>query len=418
MLRTAFMSHAHADNAICKRYADALKARGIDVWIDLVDAQKGHTLSTNITDELERRSVFILMVTANSNASHWVDDELSIYISLRNDQATHVVQGQPRLILPVILESVSAPIKVRSANAITAVGRAFDEVVQDIAHALGASGSISPPQPPPSSNDWDPIPTLARLARLGFQGWRVRKTGVEFLLPPTCPVPAGTFTMGSDKAHDFQADDEMPQYAIPVGSFIIGTYPVTVAEYACFVKATNRTVPRDFGEVTWQKQQAERQDHPVVCITWHDALAYAQWLAQVTDEPYRLPTEAEWEHAARGTDGRIYPWGNQWDKTRANTSDGGPGMTTPIGSYSQGASPVGAFDMSGNVWEWTSTIFQPYPYNAIDGREDPKASGVRVLRGGSWNHYPRYARAAYRIDLDPASTVSSIGARVVRSGAG
>ena len=93
MLRTAFMSHAHADNAICKRYADALKARGIDVGIDLVDAHKGHTLSTDITDELERRSVFILMVTANSNASHWVDDELSIYISLRLDQATHVVQG-------------------------------------------------------------------------------------------------------------------------------------------------------------------------------------------------------------------------------------------------------------------------------------------------------------------------------------
>ena len=109
-----------------------------------------------------------------------------------------------------------------------------------------------------------------------------------------------------------------------LGAYQMAIYQLTVAEYACFVKATNRSEPPATGGIAWQEQLTERQDHPVVCISWHDALAYVQWLAQVTGEPYRLPSEAEWDRAARGTDGRIYPWGNQWDKARANISDGDP----------------------------------------------------------------------------------------------
>jgi formylglycine-generating enzyme required for sulfatase activity len=257
----------------------------------------------------------------------------------------------------------------------------------------------------------------ASLAQKQFQARAYN--GVEVIIPPIVAVPAGAFLMGSDKKQDTQAyDDEVPQRTVTLATYQIAMYPLTVAEYACFVNATNRAVPQNAGAVTWQKQLAERQDHPVVCITWQDALAYAQWLAQVTGEPYRLPSEAEWERAARGTDGRIYPWGNQWDKTRANTNDGGPGTTTPIGSYPQGVSPVGVMDMSGNVLEWTSTLYKPYPYNATDGREDAKTAGSRVLRGGSWDDNPRYARAAYRGNGDPTIIDDDVGARLVRVGAG
>jgi formylglycine-generating enzyme required for sulfatase activity len=134
-------------------------------------------------------------------------------------------------------------------------------------------------------------------------------------------------------------------------------------------------------------------------------MAYCQWLNEtMQNEEFRmrnlqirLPTEAEWEKAARGTGGLEYPWGNQFDKNKCNTSEGGKGDTTPVGLYStQGDSPYGCADMSGNVWEWTHSLFKPYPYKADDGREDEKASGARVLRGGSFVGSSRFARCAYR----------------------
>src|SRR5262249_52778483 len=154
--------------------------------------------------------------------------------------------------------------------------------------------------------------------------------------------------------HDPDAqDNEMPQHEVILPSFSIGQHPLTVAEYQCAVEADAVTPPK-YPLMTWQSQ-LQRLDHPVVCLTWHQAKDYAAWLAQVTGQPWRLPTEAEWEKTARGSDGRIFPWGDQWDKSRANTADGGAGMTTPVGSYPGGVSPYEVHDLTGNVREWTST---------------------------------------------------------------
>jgi formylglycine-generating enzyme required for sulfatase activity len=227
--------------------------------------------------------------------------------------------------------------------------------------------------------------------------------------------------MGSDPAHDKDVwEEEQPQHLVSLPAYQMGRYLVTVAEYACFVRAAHGQPER------WQ-QQLGRLDHPVVNVSSRAAVAYATWLAQLTGETWRLPTEAEWERAARGTDGRIYPWGDTFDRNRCNTSDGGPGATTPVGAYADrgDASPCGAHDMAGNVWEWTSSLYRPYPYNPDDGREGPNTSSRsqwseddgRVLRGGAWRFAsPRSARAACRISYDGGTDMFEdlIGFRMVR----
>ncbi len=256
-----------------------------------------------------------------------------------------------------------------------------------------------------------PLPEVPpRLIELGFRGVSLARTAV--ILPPVVPVPIGEFLMGSDNRRDSQVfDNELLQHRVPLGIYQIAKYPLTVAEYACFVRAGHRE-SQTFNNVTWQTQ-LRHLDHPVVCVTWYDAMAYAAWLARLTGQPWRLLTEAEWEKAARGPDGLIYPWGNQWDKTRANTNDGGPRATTPVGHYSSGASPYGALDMAGNVWEWTSSLFKPYPYTPTDGRENVESTGDRVLRGGSWQDSPRLARVAYRNNSTPDDFVDFLGFRLV-----
>ena len=148
-------------------------------------------------------------------------------------------------------------------------------------------------------------------------------------------------------------------------------------------------------------------------------MEYAKWLnqklrAEIGDLEIRLPTEAEWEKAARGEYGNEWPWGNEFDPARCNSSEGGKGTTTPVGAYSpQGDSPYGATDMVGNVWEWCHSLFKPYPYKADDGREKESGSDARVVRGGTW-YYLRYrARAAFRYRSTPACRDDHLGFRVV-----
>lgn len=414
--RDAFMSHAHADNVTCLDYANRLRAKGIDLWLDLNDAQQGHFLTSEIQTQIDRRSTFILMMTATSLASFWVGLERGAFMG-------RMARDRSLLMLPVRLEPVAVPSLLDAFLWIDAVNRPREAVIDDIARALTTAGDRQPPPP----NEWESIGILSRLARLGFAGHRVRKTGVEFILPPTCAVPAGSFTMGSDKALDPQAyDDECPQYDIYVDACQIGTFPLTVAEYGYAVKAGAVPAPPDDG-ITWAKQQ-ERPDHPVVNVSWLNVTAYAAWLARTTGQPWRLPTEAEWEKAARWDakatppHARIYPRGDQWDKAKANTMESGEDATTPVGKYMDkgDSSPCGAHDMAGNVWEWTSSIWQDHPpYDARKCDNASDTSSERVLRGGSWIFDSRSARAACRSWGRPGYLDYGRGARLLRgAGAG
>ncbi len=256
-------------------------------------------------------------------------------------------------------------------------------------------------------------------------------------------IPAVPFRMGTPerelsalaKAYGGTREsyrEESPQYTVTLPAFEIAATPVTNALYAQFVAATNAQPP-----ITWRGSAppADLLDHPVVDVSWHDAQAFCAWLNEIADyrlqiadydEPqftiynlqsamFRLPTEAEWEHAARGTDGRAFPWGDEWDNTRANTRESGLGTTTPVGAFPIGASPYSCFDLGGNVWEWTSTLDALYPYNPADGREDPSAAGRRILRGGCYANPHGFARCACRFRLPPSVRNEFLGFRLARS---
>ncbi|MEX0923433.1 MAG: SUMF1/EgtB/PvdO family nonheme iron enzyme [Rhodovibrionaceae bacterium] len=225
--------------------------------------------------------------------------------------------------------------------------------------------------------------------------------------PETVGIPAGRFVQGSSpeqRDYAYTLDElatgsarsrdqrlyarELEPQWIELPAFEIAATPITNAQYAAFVEATGHPAP-DVDQETWLSYRQRlgyeatrpyawnegrppegRADHPVVLVDYEDALAYAAWLSEETGRTWRLPSEAEWEKAARGDDGRTFPWGNAWDPERLNTADEGPGETLPVGSFAEGASPYGLLDAAGQVAEWTAS---------------EQAPGRHFVKGGAWN---------------------------------
>jgi len=165
----------------------------------------------------------------------------------------------------------------------------------------------------------------------------------------------------------------------------------------------------------WNDSERNNPSQPVVGITWFEARAYCEWLSAITGKIYRLPSEAEWEASARGAQGRIYPWGNEWDSAKANTIESRVLKPSPVGAYTAAGS-AGSFDaedQAGNVWDWCSTIHKPYPYRKDDEHEDENAEGERIVRGGSWSSDCRGARCASRNRIVPDNFNTTLGFRVL-----
>ena len=212
-------------------------------------------------------------------------------------------------------------------------------------------------------------------------------------------VAGGEFVFGSDEGKE----DESPQQTIHVDAYNIDVHPVTCAQYKEFIDATGHRVPRN-----WKDGQipSGKEEHPVVWVSWHDAVAYAEWAGK------RLPTEIEWERAARGTDGRSYPWGNTFESDRCNSSEAGIEDTSPVDQFAEGASPSGALDMAGNVWEWTADWYDAYRGSIY--QLDRFGVTYKVLRGGSWFDGADAMRTTTRNSARPDFTFSTIGFRCAK----
>jgi formylglycine-generating enzyme required for sulfatase activity len=166
----------------------------------------------------------------------------------------------------------------------------------------------------------------------------------------------------------------------------------------------------------WHDDAFNHPAQPVVGLCWFEARAYCAWLSAQTGQTFRLPTEAEWEAVARGVHRRRYAFGDDFDAARYNTFETHVRHTTPIGVFPGGQTPEGLVDMTGNTWDWTSSLYTSYPYDAADGRETPSPSGARrVVRGGSWGSGQAFARASYRLDDASGDRYDFLGLRVARS---
>jgi formylglycine-generating enzyme required for sulfatase activity len=246
------------------------------------------------------------------------------------------------------------------------------------------------------------------------------------LSPPSPPpdmvlVLHGGFIMGSNKVDTEQAGaefgsarpwylDEHPEHSADLPDFFIDRLEVTNGLYKRFIDATQARPPRFWTERNFPKG---RENHPVTGVSWYEADHYCRWAGK------RLPTEAEWEKAARGADGREFPWGNVFDPKKANTGASGFGAPLPVGSLPEGVSPYGVLDMAGNAWEWVEDWYRPYP--GSDYKSPLFGQKEKVFRGGGYGgpggHYalPLFYRAAYRSSIPPEEAYLDLGFRCAKS---
>ncbi|QUV78519.1 SUMF1/EgtB/PvdO family nonheme iron enzyme [Chloracidobacterium thermophilum] len=218
--------------------------------------------------------------------------------------------------------------------------------------------------------------------------------------PDMVLIPGGVFRMGSPSAEDPAKPSEVPAHEVIVSPFFIDKYEVTNAAYAAFVKATGHPAPPGWKNGTYPKG---KDNHPVGNVSWEDARAYAAWAGK------RLPTEAEWEFAARGTEGRRYPWGNEFNRWLLNSAETNVGHTEPVGSFPAGATPEGVCDLAGNVAEWTASDDTLYP-----GSTRKLVPGTKIVRGGSFSLSGKYAAATKRTQVPPDTRDPALGFRCAR----
>jgi formylglycine-generating enzyme required for sulfatase activity len=214
-------------------------------------------------------------------------------------------------------------------------------------------------------------------------------------------LPGGEVILGAD-TEELSHATENPQHGVEVGAFWMRQSEVTNAQYQLCVTQGGCTHPTN---PSWQ--DAALADHPVTNVSWEQANAYARWAGG------RLPTEAEWEYGCQGPTEQEYPWGDAEPAAELSNFGDDVGGTAAVGSHPDGVSPFGLLDMSGNVWEWTSSLDRLYPYDAEDGREDLDASGLRIGRGGSFGFSQEYLRCSTRVGFHPDWQIPHLGLRVV-----
>jgi formylglycine-generating enzyme required for sulfatase activity len=453
-----FLCHASDDKPAVGELYRRLQADGFDPWLDEANLLPGQNWPIEIPKAVRNSHVVIVCLSRHAIAKPgYIQKEIKFALDVADEQPEDTI-----FLIPLKLEECNVPdrlsrwqwVNLFSPNGYERLMRALRVRAESLGAGMPSARASAPTEPhisskePPASSDTNvsgginvdaervnvgkdmvagdkvihadtyiehavivqspPQIQDKEIARPSVRKTEVRVIGgLEFVL-----VPAGKFIMGSKDDNKLALDWEKPQYTIEIPyDYWIARYPVTNEQFAKFVEATKYK----FDQGKWQK----KTDHPVVRVSWHEAMAYCKWLndlvrGELQNDLLRLPTEAEWEKAAHGEFANEWPWGDEFGKSKCNSDEDGKGGTTSVGRYSpQGNSPYGAADMAGNVWEWCHSLWKPYPYKIDDGRESESSSQSRVLRGGSFLNLQRFARAAFRNGNDPRDRLDDVGFHVV-----
>ena len=470
---TTFISYSRVNSEFVVRLAKDLKAAGYDVWLDQLDIPKGARWDDAIEAAVERSSTFMIVLAPESIESQNVKDELSYAI----DSGKHIL---PVVIRPCkiplrlrrfqYVDFTDKPYKESLADIkrLLSNSQRLTQPPPPEAAVYEDTGSPSPlvsgalPQPEflaPLESFREPAPerknqlqrfmlpvgvaVLALAIVGGAVAFALNRNGPSAVPPPSpsitvtltpapptmtptmtpIPVPVevpdehgvsmrlvspSDFIMGSDAG----MEDEGQAQLIYLDTFYIDKYEVTNSQYRACVTAGACLPPKKLNSSTraGYYNKPEFNSYPVVYVDWNMARNYCEWRGA------RLPTEAEWEKAARGPEGSVYPWGEEISCEEANFS-GCQKDTAAVSSFADAVSTYGVYNMAGNVYEWVSSLYKPYPYDLFDGREDLEAPGERVLRGGSWLSVDREneVRSAHREKADPATAKENIGFRCART---
>ena len=451
MLDHTFISYAHEDSRFAMKLSRQLRRHGVAIWLDQWDISAEIEWDKTIERAVRNCGCFVLVLSPAA-VNSWV---------VRQQFSWARQNGKP--ILPVIYRACELPSTLQEHPQI-------DFTKQRYRMALAQLLSHYFPAEEKQLDYWERLKVSwtgidwgwwHRLRLLLWPGWlgpmlllallllgvyfirsdngqtpKVRPTvetlavisptatpiaNVDFKIRPIdnktmLLVPAGEFFMGSVDNDPFADEDEWPQHAVYIDAFWVDKTEVTNSEFQYCVEAGKCDPHLHVGNTF------AGADQPVVGVDWFQAATYCEWVGG------RLPTEAEWEKAARGTDGRTYPWGNKFDGSRLNYCDAnciqdwrdnrfddGYKYTSPVGSYPTGASPYGLLDMSGNVWEWTADWYDKdyYVTSTYQNPTGPSSGQQRVIRGGSWHYAGRNLRVVNRHKDSPAFRYDKIGFRCV-----
>lgn len=418
-----FISYSHKDTAYAHKLASALQIKGLEVWID-ERLDYGSQWPHEIQKQLDACSAFIVIMSPRSFASEWVQSELQRakrklkpvfpmllegdepWLSVESTQYYDVRKGN----LPdeKFFSAIERVVSDRVADAGLSASRPEASLTRNrpglkIGYLLGVVGVLAvifvfviPPLLKTNSPDETPIPTEAHpFSTSTVESPPTQNPPTKTPVPapasvtesddfvdgqgvPMRFVPAGEFEMGSNTS---SYNEDSPAHTVYLDDYYIDTYEVTNARYASCVDAGVCQPPQESSSATRSKYYGDSDfdNYPVIYVDWDMAVTYCEWRGA------HLPTEAQWEKAARGTDGRSYPWGESIDAIYANYNYS-IGDTTAVGNYEDGKSPFGLFDMSGNVWEWVADWFSEtyYPASPSSNPTGPESGQYRGLRGGSW----------------------------------
>ena len=387
-----FLCYASIDKPVIHHLYQRLVKDGMDVWLDESKLLPGQDWRLEIPKAVSASDAVIICLSRNSiNKEGYVQKEIRLALDVADEKPDGTI-----FLIPARLENCPVPDRLGKYQWVDLfIPNGYEKLLKSLQIRAGSLGLITD--------------HLVANTRVDFEKSLLRIGDIEFV-----SIPAGSFLMGTQGQRNLTLTGEQHQHKLEIFyDYFIARTPITNLQFMHYLSTKELPAPH---------LHPKKENHPVVNVNWNEAQEYIAWMNSSfgTILPlgysFRLPSEAEWEKAARGPDGNEWPWGNEWHANYCNSVESRLGDTSPVGMFSpRGDSFYGVSDMAGNIWEWTRSLYRNYPYRAGDGREDEEIIGDRSVRGGSFKNPGNLVRCACRRRDFPSNQLDLLGFRVAIS---